>query len=60
MNKELRELFEKSKLTKKEFCIKIGISDRRYRAIVQKGAFELKHSTFNKFKSRLLRIEHKY
>lgn len=53
MNKELRELFEKSKLTKKEFCIKIGISDRRYRAIVQKGAFELKHSTFNKFKSRL-------
>lgn len=52
MNKEFKELFEQSGLTKKEFCNKIKICQQRYSAITKKDAFELKPSTFNKFKSR--------
>ena len=52
MNKELRELFENSKLTRKEFAEKIGIGKQRLNDVFKENAFELKPSTFKKYKER--------
>ena len=52
MNEELRELFNSSNLTKLEFSKKIGVNRIRLWAILKKDAFELKPSTFKKYKSK--------